>query len=225
MFANGRYCVIPVFIITIEGNIAAGKTTILRALQEEKKKNLLLKNVVVDFEPVDKFSKLFGNEDVNPLYHFYQDKKNSYCFQNYVLDVYMERYTELLAQNPDVVVMERGLDACKIFAELNEPYMTELEKKCLDVKFQTMKEAFSPISGTFSAQAVFHINTCVEKCVERCSTRGRGEERNIPKLYFSMLDHKYREYLKTCCEEGVPVKSTQNPSLTKLLEFIQYLNK
>ena len=75
----------------MEGNIGAGKATLLQNLEQSLSMAAKIK-IKIDHEPVGAFQTVFGNDMINPLQNFYQNpKENAFIFQNYVLDIYQQR--------------------------------------------------------------------------------------------------------------------------------------
>ena len=62
-------------IITIEGNIGAGKSTILQKLKEKIVQEKL-SNIMFLKEPVDEWDKIRDKEDTPFLTRFYENTKN-----------------------------------------------------------------------------------------------------------------------------------------------------
>ena len=78
------------FIITIDGNIGAGKTTILNYLHNNY-------NINIDLEPVDKWKPFLDN--------IYYNNKNYFNFQ---IRVWLDRSWIQEKNNNSVIIMERS---------------------------------------------------------------------------------------------------------------------
>ena len=101
-------------VMTVEGNIGVGKTTLLQKLEQSLSMADKFK-IKTDHDPVGAFQTFFGNDMINPVQNFYHNpKENAFIFQNYVLDMYQQRKEVLSAVEPmcKVIVMDRGLDSC-----------------------------------------------------------------------------------------------------------------
>ena len=87
-------------VITVGGNIVAGKTTLLQKLEQSLSMEGKIK-IKPDHEPVGAFQTVFVNDMINQLQNIYQNpKENGFIFQNYVLDIYQHRMEVLSAVEP-----------------------------------------------------------------------------------------------------------------------------
>ena len=106
-------------IISIEGNIGTGKTTILSKLEEKYAGD---KTVVFIKEPVDVWEQIRDASGENILQKFYADSAK-YAFPFQVM-AYITRYSAVakaIRENPEcrLIICERSLDAdCQIFAKM-----------------------------------------------------------------------------------------------------------
>ena len=79
-----------VLIVTIEGNIGAGKATLLQKFE----KSLSHEDKVaikVEHEPVKECQSFYGNGQINLLEHFFKNPSDkAFIFHNCVLDVYQQ---------------------------------------------------------------------------------------------------------------------------------------
>ena len=85
-------------IAPIEGNIGTRKTTLLQKFEQSlslvsSEDKVTIK---VEHEPVRAFQSFSENELINQLDHFYiHPTDNAFIFQNYALDVYLQRMETL----------------------------------------------------------------------------------------------------------------------------------
>ena len=111
-------------IVTIEGNIGTGKTTLLQIFEQPLSSDDKV-TVKIEHESIKEFQCLYGNDLIKPLEHFYRNlTDNTFILQTFVLDVYQQRMETLeTVQHPcKVTVMDCGLAACQIFTTMNEDF-------------------------------------------------------------------------------------------------------
>lgn len=168
-------------ILTIEGNIGSGKSTLVKRLRKE------LSNVWTFLdEPVDEWLKLKDENDKSLIELFYSDKKRySYTFQNYA---YITRMRKLMETKPhNVNVTERCVLTDKhVFAKMltDDGYMNKMEDQMYNDWFDIF-EKFAKID------LVVYIKTDPKVCDERIKIRAREGE-DIPIEYLERL-HEYHE--------------------------------
>jgi deoxyadenosine/deoxycytidine kinase len=178
-------------IISIEGNIGAGKTTILSKLQEKYAND---KTVIFIKEPVDVWEQICDASGENILQKFYADS-TKYAFPFQVM-AYITRYSALataIRENPDcrIIICERSLDAdCQIFAKmLFDDGIIE------DVCYQIYKKIYDEYSGIHPVTGYVYIDADAEICSQRIGKRGRGGEAAIPLEYLAKCKKYHDKWL------------------------------
>ena len=168
-------------ILTIEGNIGSGKSTLVKQLRTE----LASKWTFLD-EPVDEWLELKDESGKSLIELFYADKKRySYTFQNYA---YITRMRKIMETNKhNINVTERCVLTDKhVFAQMltDDGYMNQMEDKMY-------KDWFDIFEKFANIDLVVYIKTDPTICNERIKIRAReGEE--IPLDYLERL-HEYHE--------------------------------
>ena len=171
-------------IISIEGNIGSGKSTLVSYLKQfSKKKYIFLQ------EPVDEWSSICDKDGESILSHFYRDSK-TYSFQ-FQMMAYISRLNLLrnvIKENPNaVIITERCLYTDKfVFAKMlyDKGDMTDIEYTIYNTWFSSFIDDIEP-SG------IICIKTNPEKSYERIVKRNRTGE-NIPLEYLQNC-HDYHE--------------------------------
>ena len=174
-----------VSVVTVEGNIGAGKNTLLNKFEQflcndEKAK------IKIEHEPLVEFESFHGNDFANPLEHFYQNpKENAFIFQNYVLDVHEKRLEKLMnIQHPyKVILMDRGLDSCHLFTTTNKKRYINFRFLYLTEKYLQLKSNFFP-GILFATDGVFYLDICQSDAMKRITTCNRLGEDQITHDYF-----------------------------------------
>jgi deoxyadenosine/deoxycytidine kinase len=196
---NGRF---P-FIVSLEGNIGAGKSTIVEkmrqkyeGLESDKYFGKLAKSQIVFMqEPVDVWTSVCDSTTGESILEkFYKDPKTySFAFQVMVYNTHLEAFRKVVRENPECVLLicERSIDAGRhIFAEmLRDDGMID------DVCFQVYEKLFESTAGEFPLDAILYLDVAPEVCLERIGTRAREGENGIPLEYLAKCDRYYKKWL------------------------------
>lgn len=193
------------FIVSLEGNIGAGKSTIVDKLQqkyalpyEESKKyfgRLALEKIVFMPEPVDIWTTICDSDTGESILEkYYKDPKTySFAFQVMAYNTHLEAFRRVIRENPDCVLLicERSIDAGRyIFAEmLRDDGMID------DVCFQIYTRLVESTANEFPLDAIMHLDVAPDICMERVAKRARDGEGGIPLEYLEKCDRYYRKWL------------------------------
>jgi deoxyadenosine/deoxycytidine kinase len=167
-------------IISIEGNIGTGKSTIVENLKKYMKD---IPGVVFLKEPVDIWESIKdSNTGETILQKFYADPQK-YAFSFQVM-AYASRLSVIRQQihaipAPDIIICERSLEAdYNIFAKmLHDDGMID------DVNYKIYKHFYEEFSYKYGLDAVVYIDSDAEICHERIKKRAREGESGIPLDY------------------------------------------
>jgi deoxyadenosine/deoxycytidine kinase len=177
-------------IVSIEGNIGSGKSTLMKNLKEYYKNNnqiLFLK------EPVDEWEKIKDSNGKTILEKFYGDQeKYSFPFQilAYIsrLNVLRDTLKCLEPNKKYIIISERCLYTDKlVFAK-----MLFESGKMEDINYKIYLNWFDSFSEEFPIHKIIYVKTLPEICHDRIHTRSRDGEENIPLTYLESC-HKYHE--------------------------------
>jgi deoxyadenosine/deoxycytidine kinase len=174
-------------IVSIEGNIGSGKSTILKLLKTYFNEN---KNIIFLQEPVDEWEKIKDKNNVTILAKFYDNQeKYSFAFQ---MMAYISRLSLLkrtIEQNPDaIIITERCLNTDRyVFAK-----MLYDNGKLEDVEYQIYLNWFDHFIDIQKIQKVVYLKTEPHICYFRISKRNRTGESNISLDYLKQC-HQYHE--------------------------------
>ena len=169
-------------IYTIEGNIGAGKTTIL---------NIIGKNfddVTFVEEPVSQWQNLGGE---NLLEKFYQDPERwGFTFEFYSMLSKIKCLMKAADSEKNIIIIERSILSNKIFIYISKEMnkLNDLEYGMLINTYNFYKQNVYPILN-----GIIYLNTPVDLCVQRIIKRNRGGESNVDKNYLLMLKEKFDE--------------------------------
>lgn len=196
-------------LISIEGNIGAGKTSLLERLGNKHPEWIFIS------EPVDTWSSIVNDEGKSILQVFYEDRKRwSYTFQNCALltryqciESAIERAKVANRTGKVVFLTERCLDTdYHVFTKMlmSEGSIDKLEHNLYERLLSQLRTTATPLS------AIVHVNTIPTVCAERIKKRSRIGEGNIPLTYLESLNKYQREW----------IESSTVPSISSDCDFV-----
>jgi thymidylate kinase len=174
-------------LISIEGNIGSGKSTIIKNLKEHFKN----KNTIIFLqEPVDEWDKIRDEKNNTILSKFYlNQKKYSFAFQMMAYISRLSLLKKTFEENPNsVIITERCLNTDRfVFAKmLYDNDMLE------EVEYQIYLKWFDHFSNICNTQKIIYLKTDPLTCYSRISKRNRNGEASISVEYLENC-HKYHE--------------------------------
>ena len=186
-------------IISIEGNIGSGKSTLISNLKNYFKNN---NNVIFLKEPVDEWSNIKDEKGVTILEKFYADQeKYSFSFQ---MMAYISRLKLLRDTIKDInfdiqktknILSDydcSGLKSTKYFIITERSLFTDkmvFAKMLYDtgkiefINYQIYLNWFNTFAEEFQVNNIIYVKANPETCYERVSKRHRGGEDKIPLAY------------------------------------------
>jgi deoxyadenosine/deoxycytidine kinase len=179
-------------ILTLEGNIGAGKSTFLGTLKERYADR---SDILFLLEPVGIWESVVDENGLNMLQKFYQNpSKYSFAFQVLAFSSRLKLIKNAIESAPDTVttiVMERSLDADRaIFAQMLHDD-GQMEKCEFDIYKMMSDEAMQ----SFSADGILWLNVGPETCLERIHVRDREGESGISLAYLEKCDMYHQQWL------------------------------
>ena len=169
-------------IYALEGNIGAGKTTIMKIISNH------FNDVEFVEEPVSQWQNLGG---MNLLDAFYTDPKRwGFSFEFYSLLTKIQALLKAAESDKPIIIIERSIFSNKIFMDLSKE-LGKLEKMEYRMLMNTynfyLEHVYPNLSG------IIYLDTPVEECIRRITKRNRGEECTIEKSYLNALKSKMDE--------------------------------
>ena len=158
-------------VVSIEGNIGSGKSTILELLKQRFKDN---KSVAFLSEPVDVWREIKDADGVDLLTNFYKNQeKFSFHFQ---MAAYISRISAItkLQKNPEIklIVVERSIWTDKnVFAK-----MLYDDGKISELEYNIYLKWFDEFSKLINHSLNVYIKTKPEVAFERVKKRNRSGE-------------------------------------------------
>ena len=175
-------------IISVEGNIGSGKSTILKCLKNIRSNNGL--EIIFVQEPVSEWDKIKDKNGVTILSKFYENQeKYSFAFQMMAYISRLSILKDTIKKHPDaIIITERCLNTDRyVFAK-----MLYDNGKLEDVEYQIYLNWFDHFSDMQNIQKVIYLKTSPETCFYRVNKRHRDGESNIPLEYLQSC-HEYHE--------------------------------
>jgi deoxyadenosine/deoxycytidine kinase len=180
-------------IISIEGNIGSGKSTIIEYLRLMNEHSLQNKNIIFVDEPVNEWKNIKSNNK-NALELFYEDQdKNAFWFQVLAYITRLRNLLKTIEENPDkIIITERSIYTDKfVFAQ-----MLYESGKISDIEFKTYKYWFDTFEDKTKIDIILYVNTEPEECLNRIKVRNRTEESSVKLEYLQKCHQKHLEWFK-----------------------------
>lgn len=216
-------------VVSIEGNIGSGKSTILRILKHNPEfkaiQQKLMRPVILIDEPVKEWDTIRDKEGTI-LEKFYGDpKKYAFSFQIMAYATRFQAIQTAIQQNPNsIIITERCLETDKhVFARMLyesgdiSPIDYEIYKRCYD--------AFS----TIVTDKHIYINTRPMVCYQRVQKRSRQGEDCIEFSYLSECGEVHDEWLNSkenvhTIDGNIEFEHDSNEIKHILTEIVRILN-
>lgn len=186
-------------IVSIEGNIGIGKSTLLNNVELYCKNNGL-NSIIVLREPEEEWSKIKDENGETILSHFYKDsKKYSFSFQILVLKTMADLISKTIRANPDckIIICERSiLSSFHVFTEmLHESSLLN------DIEFQIYKSIYNEKIDYFNnfniiPKKIIYLECDPQICFKRIKNRNRKGETNISLDYLYTCENYHNFWLE-----------------------------
>ncbi len=188
--------------VILEGNIGAGKTTILNKIDTSFTKQ---------FEPVEEFTLLTS---------FYQDQeKYAMPLQLQVVEVHLEKESKI----SNSTIFERTVEtSINIFAS-----MLYDDRILSTSQFNELNEY---LKHSYMVSGFIYVDVDVDKCMERIKQRGREGEDKITRQYLEKLKSKIDKMYEHYTAMGIPCLRVENKddeldtNITGIQNFLENLN-
>ena len=169
-------------IYALEGNIGAGKTTILNIIGRN------FKDIEFVEEPVKQWQNLGG---MNLLDSFYTDPKRwGFSFEFFSMLTKIKALLDAANSDKPIIIIERSILSNKVFMDISEELgkLDKMEYRMLLNTFDFyIQHVYPQLSG------IIYLDTPVDECIRRITKRNRGEECSIEKSYLELLKKKFDE--------------------------------
>lgn len=177
-------------IISIEGNIGTGKSTLISLLRDRYKN--VDKICFVD-EPLEEWLNLKDTDGENILEKFYKDQKRwSYSFQ---MNAFITRSKSIISADPskNIVIIERSvITDRRIFAEIlySSGKISKLEWELYEQWYNWLLNDYNVKPDIY-----IYLRCTPEVSFSRMKQRSRKEEDVVPKEYIDIVSNKHDDWL------------------------------
>ena len=169
-------------IYALEGNIGAGKSTIMKIISNQ------FHDVEFVEEPVKQWQNLNG---CNLLDSFYSDPKRwGFSFEFYSMLTKIQALLKAADSDKPIIIIERSILSNKVFMDLSND-LGKLDKMEYAMLINTynfyLENVYPQIAG------IIYLDTPVDECIRRITKRNREEECTIEKSYLNSIKEKMDE--------------------------------
>jgi len=176
--------------ISIEGNIGAGKSTIVNLLKEKFSNN---SEIVFLEEPISEWNDIKDSDGTTILTKFYEDQKSySFSFQMMAYISRLNMIKNIIKENKyKIIITERCLNTDRfVFAKMlyDSKNINEIEYNIYLKWFNS----FLDIYPENTLNKIIYLKTSPEICYSRVNKRNRTGENNISLEYLQNC-HLYHE--------------------------------
>ena len=197
-------------LISIEGNIGAGKSTLFNQLRLSHPEWNFIE------EPVDFWATLKNDKGQSLFELYYHSQERwSYTFQNCAVLSRYQYIEETIAKKKavssgrQVYITERCLDTDhNVFARMlhDDGKMDSLEYALYERWIQQLKKSSTPLSG------IIYLDTPADVCADRIRGRNREGEEGIPLQYLQDLQRYQSAWIESCenIEDPTPIVRTSS---------------
>ena len=195
------------FLVSIEGNIGAGKSTVLENLETYLNKvcpNLVGKVLFLK-EPLDLWEQFHDENGHTILEKFYKNQRRyAFTFQVMAYITRLSLLKDAIKNNPNVeiIIIERSLCADKnIFMNmLHDDGIVE------QMEFDIYNKWYTGFIDEYRVDAVIYMDSNPEVCGSRINKRNRQGEDGIPIEYLNKCkDYHTKWLIDTKCNEETAI--------------------
>lgn len=180
------------FIISVEGNIGSGKSTLIKYMKENLT-HLNNKSIIYLPEPVNIWESIKGTDGKNMIQKFYENQERySFSFQMMAYISRLKIFKDAINENPNaIIITERCLlTDYNIFAK-----MLYESGKILQEEYDIYKKWFDYFND-IKINHILYIKTDPDVSYERCLKRNRSGENNISFEYLQECNRMHEEWIQ-----------------------------
>ena len=184
-------------IISIDGNIGSGKSTILTCLKSffNNKKDIIFLD-----EPVSEWEKIKDKDKVTILEKFYNNQsKYSFAFQMMAYISRLSLLKDAIEKNPNaIIITERCLNTDRyVFSK-----MLYDSGKLEDIEYQIYLKWFDNFNYLQNIHKTIYLKTDPDICYKRINKRSREGESKISLEYLENCDKYHEDMINNIIKEN-----------------------
>ena len=161
--------------ISLQGNIASGKSTILKRIQTSHLFPQIIQKVVP--EPVNEWKQTLGL--------LYSDPKRYSFLMNCTALASLAKFEKNIN-----IVTERSPDSvAHVFGKVTDMHPEEQ---------RVLHELHNVVSNLYHNDAIVYVKSDPHRCMERMRMRGRPEEANVSLEYLQKVHDAHEQWLTHC---------------------------
>lgn len=187
-------------IVSMEGNIGLGKSTILSSLKKMVETN---KEIIILQEPVHEWTSICDEKGQSCLTSFYQDPiKFSFSFQILVLETMKHLLVTTIKENPDckIIICERSIASTyHVFTKMlyHSSCMNEIEFKIFECIYAKYSE--------YIPKKIIYLQCSPEICYSHIKKRSRKGEGTIDLDYLIQCDKYHDLWIQGIVSQVLPI--------------------
>ena len=206
-------------VISIEGNIGAGKSTMMEMMRE------VFPEAEIVVEPVGEWMQFKNKEGKSLLELFYEDKRRwAYTFQNCALLTRTKALSDVIASTKkQVIITERSILTDRyVFADMLRE-AGDIDEMEWSLYLRWYERATAQLSTT----GIIYLGTNVTQSAEHIIRRGRPGEECMSLDYLKALDYQHKFWLDHTDLPVLKINIAEGgaPPFMAIREFIQSLDQ
>jgi deoxyadenosine/deoxycytidine kinase len=208
-------------IVSIEGNIGVGKTTMIDNIERYINNNNIL-DIVVMREPIEKWTEQDA-DGTSILEKFYKYKnKYTFSFQIYVILTIIEAIKNIIKLNPacKIIICERSLSASRyVFAD-----MLHAENIFDTTQYNIYCKLYNEIAPDYLAVQTVYLSCPLTTVKERIQKRNRSGEEYVTMEYLEKCDEFYKKMIVKTDVPHIQIDISKNISFISAEENLIHYN-
>ena len=204
-------------IISLEGNIGCGKSSLLKNMQDYISKLNIKNKIIFLQEPVDIWTNIKDEKNESIIKAFYKDAdKYAFPFQMLAYISRLSKLKEALKENPDIIFTERSVYTDKnIFAK-----MLYDDNKIGSIEYQIYTQWFDHFLAEIPPISSVYLKTSPDIAYARIKERNRDGENQISLSYIENCHLYHEEWFKETKNKYITINANdniyQNPKMSDI---------